>query len=204
MRTLSRLHQAAEQLLADKAGADISVTELCRAAGVHRTTFYAHFDDVADVVTAVLRRRIVELLTTGEQRQTTDIDALRDAAQRELAAMLERIADRRGGLAALGAADGLSWPIVTEALTRWVAGIHDEMQRHGAQIEADRAIGDHMVAAALTAALLRWAQATADGTEAFGGAAPVGSASVETYARQAIAALPAWWQRSPRAASTPH
>lgn len=39
-------------LLKDKELADISVTELCEAADVNRSTFYAHYDDVASLANA--------------------------------------------------------------------------------------------------------------------------------------------------------
>lgn len=45
-RTSAALRAALAGLLAQQPLDDISVAELCRAAGVHRTTFYRHADDV--------------------------------------------------------------------------------------------------------------------------------------------------------------
>ncbi|MFD1507422.1 TetR/AcrR family transcriptional regulator [Georgenia yuyongxinii] len=61
-RTLVALRQALGVLLETTPLNQVSVSELCRTAGIHRTTFYKHFDSVGELATSVvedLGRRIV-------------------------------------------------------------------------------------------------------------------------------------------------
>ncbi len=53
-RTLTALRQALATLLEDKPLSHITVSELCRVAGIHRTTFYKHFDAVPEVAATVV------------------------------------------------------------------------------------------------------------------------------------------------------
>lgn len=46
-RTVARLERALHELLLTREAAEISVAELCRTAGVHRTTFYKHYASVS-------------------------------------------------------------------------------------------------------------------------------------------------------------
>ena len=44
-KTRKLLVEALAQLLEEKSFQELSVTDICRRAMVHRTTFYAHFND---------------------------------------------------------------------------------------------------------------------------------------------------------------
>ena len=70
-RTRESLGAALARLLAAKSLDDISVAELCREAGVHRTTFYAHADSVRDFALAEFSSSIDRLsevtVDPGEQ-----------------------------------------------------------------------------------------------------------------------------------------
>lgn len=50
LRTRAALHGALLQLIEEKEIAQITVSELCREADIHRTTFYKHYADVPDFV----------------------------------------------------------------------------------------------------------------------------------------------------------
>lgn len=50
----------------------VSVSELCKRAGVSRPTFYQHFAAVDDVYTELLRDRLVDLVSSGEWRRGAD------------------------------------------------------------------------------------------------------------------------------------
>ncbi|GAB3469017.1 TetR/AcrR family transcriptional regulator [Kineococcus endophyticus] len=54
-RSLERLSAAVLELAADKAPETLSVSEIARAAGVHRSTFYEHSDSPSTLLRAVLR-----------------------------------------------------------------------------------------------------------------------------------------------------
>ena len=53
-----RIEDALMQLLGTERARDISVSELCRAARVSRSTFYAHFANVGDAYRELVRRFI--------------------------------------------------------------------------------------------------------------------------------------------------
>ncbi|WP_152230437.1 hypothetical protein [Georgenia ruanii] len=53
-RTVSSLQRALASLARTTSPAHIDVTSLCRAAGVHRTTFYKHFDTVSGLALSLL------------------------------------------------------------------------------------------------------------------------------------------------------
>jgi AcrR family transcriptional regulator len=63
VRTVSALQAALRESLAVSSLDAVTVSSLCRAAGVQRTTFYTHYDSVAGLLTSML---------------TTEIDALLD------------------------------------------------------------------------------------------------------------------------------
>lgn len=70
----------------------ISVTELCRAAGFERMTFYRHFDEKADVITYYLDRQAMLLLASLPARSTF---------QKNLNALFEQVYRERRQLCAL-------------------------------------------------------------------------------------------------------
>jgi AcrR family transcriptional regulator len=53
-RTVSALRAALRESLTDRALDDISVAELCRVAGVRRTTFYTHHAGVGELLSSML------------------------------------------------------------------------------------------------------------------------------------------------------
>lgn len=60
-RTREALGAALTRLLETRRLDDVAVAELCREAGVHRTTFYAHADSVHDFALAEFSRSIDKL-----------------------------------------------------------------------------------------------------------------------------------------------
>lgn len=62
-RTRQSLVRALEELLAEQTFQSLSVTDICQRAMVHRTTFYAHFNDKQELLRYLLlgvERRCVE------------------------------------------------------------------------------------------------------------------------------------------------
>ena len=95
LESQSRIARALLSLLADKPYAEISVSELCREAGVSRPTFYSLFGSMDDVVLFLLESRYcytpeefppggteLETLCRGYSRYIT--------AQRDFLTLLER------------------------------------------------------------------------------------------------------------------
>ena len=53
-KTRKLLVEALAQLLEEKSFQELSVTDICRRAMVHRTTFYAHFNDKQELLRYLL------------------------------------------------------------------------------------------------------------------------------------------------------
>ncbi len=88
-RTLAALRHALATLLEEEPLSQITVSQLCRVAGIHRTTFYKHFETVADLAATVVQdlgRRVV-----GPRRSDDGALTYRDW----LEAVLEHVADNR-------------------------------------------------------------------------------------------------------------
>lgn len=65
-KTKRALTQALERCLQRKGLTDVSVSELAREANVSRSTFYAHFDNVADVFDLAVREAALSIATLDE------------------------------------------------------------------------------------------------------------------------------------------
>ena len=52
----ARIRQAFTKLLREKPIQRIAVKELCQEAGVNRSTFYAHYQDIYDLLTKIVSR----------------------------------------------------------------------------------------------------------------------------------------------------
>jgi len=59
-----RIIAAASELIRDRSYAELNVDEVMRAAGLGRTIFYRHFDDLGDLMVRVNRPAIAELFET--------------------------------------------------------------------------------------------------------------------------------------------
>ncbi|MCM3695495.1 TetR/AcrR family transcriptional regulator C-terminal domain-containing protein [Microbacterium oleivorans] len=75
-RTSAALRAALVRLLADRPLAAVSVAELCREAGVHRTTFYKHAAGVDEFAVAMLTEEIDTIAAID-----TDVISEADAAR---------------------------------------------------------------------------------------------------------------------------
>jgi AcrR family transcriptional regulator len=78
-----RIVQAATELVRRRAYSELSVDEVMREAGLGRTIFYRHFDDLADLILTASREAIEELYDAqqnlGQVRPDEDPDAVRRA-----------------------------------------------------------------------------------------------------------------------------
>lgn len=84
----SKIMSAFKQLLESKHFADISIQEVCRLAGVNRTTFYAHYSNISELLEAME----ADLLSKAEsQILPKDTDAFRLASRDTMLRMLHFI-----------------------------------------------------------------------------------------------------------------
>jgi TetR/AcrR family transcriptional regulator, ethionamide resistance regulator len=78
-----RIVAAAAALVRQRAYAELSVDEVMREAGLGRTIFYRHFDDLGDLLVRASREAIDDLLEAqhglGQARPDEDPDAVRRA-----------------------------------------------------------------------------------------------------------------------------
>ncbi len=52
-QTRSKIREALLDIMQKKSIHQISVQEICRGANIHRTTFYAHYDDIYDLMNSI-------------------------------------------------------------------------------------------------------------------------------------------------------
>ena len=137
---------------------ELSVSAVARQAGIHRSSFYAHFDSIDEVAVDLLDESLVTIAELGWRLRSGDRRPS-DEEARDLLHLVEHVADqRRMYTAVLVTADGAS------QAHRHVAGVltsrfEEALIRHGAVGTVDAttvhatAIG---VGAAMTAILSAW------------------------------------------------
>ncbi|KAE8764831.1 TetR/AcrR family transcriptional regulator [Georgenia thermotolerans] len=97
-RTVAALQQALLTLCATTSPSEIDVSKLCRAAGVHRTTFYKHFTAVSEVAETI----VADLL---ERIDSTPLDP-EHGYRAWLDELLAQVARRRGTYSHFLGSDG--------------------------------------------------------------------------------------------------
>ncbi|MDH6180296.1 AcrR family transcriptional regulator [Microbacteriaceae bacterium SG_E_30_P1] len=102
-RSRLKLHAAVFELAADRRADDLTVAEVARLAGVHRSTFYEHAESPAALLTDALRAELDEART----RHLSGLDARSlPAALRDVTlAVLEHV-ERHAAIYRRGLADG--------------------------------------------------------------------------------------------------
>lgn len=60
--TRKRIKAVVQDLLQTKKLQEITVSEVCRLAGIHRTTFYGHFLDIYDCMEKLIREMYTEMM----------------------------------------------------------------------------------------------------------------------------------------------
>lgn len=87
-----RIGQALLALLKKQDILDVTVSGLCAAAGVNRSTFYSHYDGVADVMEALMRETAQDLFTRFSPE---NYDPLHPFSLEHLAVVLGHIRDNQ-------------------------------------------------------------------------------------------------------------
>ncbi len=112
---------ATERLLAERPLHELRVAEIIAAAGVSRSSFYAHFDSKAAVIAECLRRALSEITLAFEPVHATADDGL-EAAIRASLRSWARICERHGALL-LAASE--EWPADRRLGEPWLAMLTD-------------------------------------------------------------------------------
>ncbi|KQQ93808.1 hypothetical protein ASF62_06320 [Leifsonia sp. Leaf325] len=100
-RTREFLGTALARLLESTPLDDITVAELCREAGVHRTTFYAHADNVHDFALAEFSRGIDRLTAVAVEPGSESVVSVAARYVESLRQVFEHVAEDRAGYRAL-------------------------------------------------------------------------------------------------------
>jgi len=83
-KTAARMDEAFLELLEQKDFAYITVKEICERAGVNRSTFYLHYETVADLLSESLAYRNRQFLSYFKQDAETFVTRLRTCPMEEL------------------------------------------------------------------------------------------------------------------------
>lgn len=187
VRTQEALGGALARLLETTPLGDISVAELCREAGVHRSTFYGHASSVPEFALGEFSRGIDEI---AEVAVEPGVESPVQIAERYLASMrdiLELVAAEREGYRALfgpataglfrGALDARLRHRARLALEVWRAQDVPGAPRDGAAVDEAAAF----IAGGLVGAIEQWAMS--DEMDAAAAAARISTL------------MPVWWPR---------
>ena len=132
-RTVAALQEALAGLVVTAPLSEVTVAELCRAAGLHRTTFYKHFSNIAELAETT----ITELLEQIGPRRSGGVSGY-DAW---LTALLDHVAARRRTYAALLGPHGdptLAATVIEQLIVRAGTAL-EPAARDGADLGLDTA-----------------------------------------------------------------
>lgn len=62
LETKQKIQDTFLELLDEKELRNITVSEICKRSGIHRTTFYGHYEDVYDLMNQMLKEMYTELI----------------------------------------------------------------------------------------------------------------------------------------------
>ncbi|RAZ34761.1 TetR/AcrR family transcriptional regulator [Microbacterium sp. SMR1] len=177
MRSREALRRAALDLAAVRPLADLSVSEICRTAGVTRDTFYRHADSPVALVADALSVELAEALS-----DVGELDSLSTAEALLLSHVKKRADVYRGALHPSLAAPirGVLERVVAGGLEEWLAR-HPEIEPPAMDDQPTREIAVAYAAGGTVAAIEVWLRSGAD--------------DAAWATRAILAASPEWWLR---------
>lgn len=177
LRSREALRRAALDLAAVRPLTELSVSEICRAAGVTRDTFYRHADAPVSLVADALSVELADVLA-----DVGELDSLTTAEDRLLAHVRARADVYRGALHPSLAApirDVLE-RVIARGLEEWLER-HPEIEPPAIDDQSTREIAVAYAAGGTVAAIEVWLRSGAD--------------DVAWATRAILAASPEWWLR---------
>lgn len=183
-RTLRALTTALLELLEHKDLNDIGVAELCRAADVHRTTFYGHYRGIEELAADIFGRIVDRLATVDVTRDSLAHPSVVSASYQEsLRQILAHVSEERPAYRALFLAknDAGFRRILVSTLHKRIAIALDFWREAGVEMSpaGSAEIAAAYFAGGTMASIEQWA--LGDDTDA------------EAYAAAVMSLLPAWW-----------
>ena len=182
LRSRRRLTEALLRMLGREELASIGVAELCREAGVHRTTFYGHYDDVGDLAAEVFASIIDEASAVTPPRGQP-IERVSRAYLDAAVAILDAVSRDRRAICTLLESD-VSHAFRAQMRRHFIhradvaIGV---MRDNGIDLPDDAGVGAAFIAGGMVSTIELWASGAHDDSE--------------DYARRMFANMPAWWPR---------
>jgi TetR/AcrR family transcriptional regulator, ethionamide resistance regulator len=131
--TVRRATEAAEALLTEGvAFADLSVEQVISRAGIARSTFYSHFDDLGHLLRALGEGVVSDVIDAARLWMGHEAGLTRDDLHHALQALIKTYKKREKLLAALAEAS-TSDPVVRQEFHRLLGAGHIELAKHIAQ-----------------------------------------------------------------------
>jgi AcrR family transcriptional regulator len=183
-RTQIAFTNALFELLRTRDLSEISISDLCRTAGVHRTTFYGHAPDIYAFAAQAFARELDELATVGDEPQGFDddtpeaIDAVYESAVRQ---QLTHIRDHRAAYRMMFGSRvdaGFRRDLFRRAMENAKFAI-EVWQRHGIATDINTETAACYVAGGTVGVFEGWAFSDSD--------------DVDARAAEIMSASPAWW-----------
>lgn len=162
----------------------LTVTGICRRAGVHRVTFYGHWPDVRAAVTDAFAEAMDGMAAVGEGDVLTAASPVELAGryERALLSQLEEIRDHREVYRMLAESSVFSARLLGLLQSRAELAVRS-LERAGVPVPgADSGIAAAHLAGGVAAASVLWASADSD--------------DVQSALSDFVAQLPGWWPRA--------
>ena len=168
-------------LLETQSISEINVSELCRVAGIHRTTFYKHFSSVAQFAAYMFAKLIDDLAEVREDGLPDSADDVPEFYRQAMQSMLDHISTNRPVYRRLFASDGDHYfqRIVADVLSERAAEANRRLAERGREITVDEDTAARMVGAACAAAMGVWSEQQEEDSE--------------RRSREIMTVLPPWW-----------
>lgn len=158
LRTVASLRAALRESLGDRTLDDVNVSELCRIADVRRTTFYTHYDSVAELLTEMLTSDLDDALDVADIDGKSVATIAAEFHEAVIAAFEFVVRDRR--LFRVGFASDASTPLRRSLNTLFARRVEMALalwKSLGAGAETDDAAAIAFAAGGLASSVEAWA-----------------------------------------------
>ena len=176
--------QALRDAVAEVPLDDLTVSELCRRAGVHRVTFYGHWPDVQAAASEAFAE-VIDRLAAVDESDVAEASTPVELAvyyERALGAQLTEIREHRDVYRSLAASPAFARRLLEALADRAGLAVRALVGLGVVVPNGDVGLATAHIAGGVVSSTLYWASTDDD--------------DVEMAARTIYAQLPAWWPRS--------
>lgn len=180
LRSRRRLTEALIRMLQREDLASIGVAELCREAGVHRTTFYGHFDSVGDLAAEVFAS-IIDAASAVTPPRGQPIEEVSRAYLDAAVEILEAVSRDRRAIRTLLDSD-VSHAFRARMRDRFISRADAAigvMRDNGIVVPENTDVSAAYIAGGMVSTIELWTNGSGEDTHA--------------YAQAMFANMPGWW-----------